>query len=280
MNAYLFFDPRARPLSISGAILPGAILRFFVTLTTTPTPVYANAALTTSLGTSVTADENGQFPPIYLSPLVTYRVQMYDADGALLPDGDVDPICPRPDFQPGTVIWFYGDATARDAAYPPAQWQILDGTNGTPDGRDRFPIIAGGSLVAGDVGGAVDGTVETSAAGAHDHGGEVSETILDAESMPIHNHRLYVRTSSTQRGNTRGFGFASTAGVEGQVIDDAPYDYLDEAPAGSGNPLIEANGAAEPTGHDHDITGEDDHTHDVDVDPPYLALWALMRRAA
>lgn len=280
MNAYLFFDPRARPLSIAGAILPGAKLKFFVTLTTDPTPVYADAALTTPLGTEVEADENGQFPPIYLSPLVTYRVQMTDANDVLLPDGDVDPLCPRPDFPAGTVMWFYGDATERDAAYPPALWQVLDGTNGTPDGRDRFPIIAGGTFAAGDTGGSVSGTVETTPAGGHDHGGAVSETILDAASMPVHNHRLWVRTSSTERGNTRGFGFASTAGLEGQIIDDAPYGYLDEAPAAAGNPLVEETGAETPTGHDHNIAEEADHTHEVDVDPPYLALWALMRRAA
>lgn len=279
MNAYLFFDPRARPLSIAGDILPGAKLLFFVTLTTTPTPVYADAALTTPLGVEVEADENGQFPPIYLSPLVTYRVQMYDADDVLLPDGDVDPICPRPDYPPGTVMWFYGDAAARDIAYPPAQWQWLNGTNGAPDGRDRVPLMAGGSHVAGDTGGSVAGTVTTSAAGAHDHGGAVGETVLDAASMPLHNHRLWVRTSSTLRGNTRGFGFADTAGVEGQVIDDAPYGYLDEAPAAGGEKLIEPTGTETPTGHDHTIAEEPDHTHEVEVQPPFLALWALMRRA-
>lgn len=279
MNAYLFFDPRARPLSIAGAILPGCILRFFVTLTTTPTPVYADAALTTPLGTSVTADENGQFPPIYLSPLVTYRVQMYTADLVLLPDGDVDPLCPRPDYPPGWVQWFYGTAAERDVAFPPALWQWLNGTNGTPDGRDRVPLMAGGAHVAGDIGGSVAGTVTTTPAGAHDHGGATGETVLDATNMPLHNHRLWVRTSSTLRGNTRGFGFADTAGVEGQIIDDAPYGYLDTAPAAGGEKLIEATGTVTPVGHDHTIAVDVDHTHDVEVQPPFLALWALMRRA-
>jgi hypothetical protein len=279
VNAYLFYDPRARPLSIAGAILPGAVLRFFITGTLTPTPVYSDAALTTPLGTEVEADENGQFPPIYLSPLITYRVQMYDADLVLLPDGDVDPLCPKPDFPVGTVMWFHGTAAARDAAYPPAQWQVLDGSNGTPDGRDRFPIIAGGALVSGDIGGAVGGVSTTTAAGAHDHGGVVSTTVLDATNMPTHNHRLYVRTSATQRGNTRGFGFASTAGVEGQIIDDAPYGYLDTAPSSGGNKLIEDNGSGSPTGHAHNITAAVNHQHDVSINPPYVALWALMRRA-
>ncbi len=277
MNAYLFFDPRARPLSIAGAILPNAILRFFLSETTTPTPVYADASLSTSLGTEVTANDDGQFPPIYLSPLVTYRVQMFDENEVPLPDGDVDPLCPRPDYPAGTVMWFYGDATARDAAYPPALWQILDGNNGTPDGRDRIPIIAGGSFNAGDTGGGL--LANTGAAGAHDHGGATSEVVLDEDDMPVHGHRLFCRTSSTQRGNTRGFGFASTAGVEGQVIDDAPYDYVEDSPS-EGDLLIEPTGTATPEGRAHDITAADNHTHTISgVLPPYLALWALMRRA-
>lgn len=278
MNAYLFFDPRARPLSIAGAILPGAKLKFFVTLTTTPTPVYADAALLTSLGTTVEADENGQFPPIYLSPLVTYRVQMYDADDVLLPDGDVDPLAPRPDYPTGTVMWFLGTAIARDAAYPPALWQVLDGTNGTPDGRNRVPMIAGGLYASGDLGGTAAGAVTSTSSGAV-AAGVTGSTTLDATNMPSHNHRLYVRLSSTLRGNTRGFGFAGTAGVEGQIIDDAPYGYSDTAPQSAGNKLIEATGSGSPAGHTHTVPAIAAHTHDVTVNPAFVAMWALMRRA-
>lgn len=279
MNAYLFFDPRARPLSIAGAILPGAKLKFFVTLTTTPTPVYADAALAVSLGTTVTADENGQFPPIYLSPLVTYRVQMYDANDVLLPDGDVDPLCPKPDYPPGTVMWFYGDAAARDVAYPPALWQWLNGTNGTPDGRDRVPILAGGAYAAGDTGGSL--LSATNAGGDHTHGGNTGSTTLSAANMPTHNHRLYVRQSATLRGNTHGFGFANTAGLEGQIIDDAPYGYEDTAPQSGGNKLVEATGSGSPTGHTHTIGASGTHTHTIGGGglPPYVGLWALMRRS-
>lgn len=277
MNAYLFFDPRARPLSIAGEILPGAKLKFFITQTTTPATVYANAALSTELGTEVQADENGQFPPIYLSPAITYRVQITDADDVLQPDGDVDPLCPRPDYPAGTVMWFHGTAEARDAAYPPAQWQVLDGSNGAPDGRDRLPMIAGGNYESGDTGGNTSG--ETGAAGGHDHGGATNETVLTEADMPQHNHRVYVRTNNSQEGNTRGFAFANTAGLEGQITDYGTYGYKDDAPASGGNKLIEAAGTADPGGHDHGITAEEDHTHTVDTLPPFVALWALMRRS-
>lgn len=276
-SAYLFFDPRARPLSIAGAILPFAQLKFFVTLTLTPATVYADAALTTPLGTVVTADLNGQFPAIYLSPGITYRVQIYDQFGVLQPNGDVDPIVPRPDYPVGTILMFFGSAAARDAAYPPAQWQFCNGTNGTPDMRDRFPVSAGGTFLAGDSGGSLAGV--TGPAGAHNHGGLTGTKVLDATNMPVHNHRLYVRQSATLRGNTRGFGFANTAGVEGQDIADAPYGYNDTAPASGVNKLIEPTGAGSPAGHDHSITAAVDHTHSLTNTPPYLALWFVMRRA-
>lgn len=277
MNAYLFFDFRARPLSLSGAFMPGAVYKFFLTGTLTPTPVYADSALTTPLGVTVTADDDGHFVAFYMDPAITYRVQLYDALDVLQPDGDVDPYAPPRDFPTGTVMWFHGTAIARDVAYPPALWQILNGSNGTPDGRNRVPMIAGGLYASGDLGGSLAGT--TGAAGSHTHGGVTGSTVLDATNMPIHNHRLYVRTSSHERGNTRGFGYAQTAGVEGQVIDDAPYGYLDVAPQSGANKLIEATGAGSPAGHTHTIASQTDHTHTIDTLTPFVALWALMRRA-
>jgi hypothetical protein len=275
MNVYLFVDPRFRPLSLSGIIMPGAYLVFLDSETDIPTPAYADT-IGTELANPLTADDSGRFVTIYLDGSVTYRIQLFDEDDVL--QWDQDPYVPPRDFQPGTVLGFLGTAEERDAAYPPALWQVLDGNNGTPDSRDRYPIGASSTKLSGQTGGGNFAT-ETGAAGEHDHTGDTGETVLDADDMPVHNHRLYVRTSSTQRGNTRGFGFASTAGVEGQIIDDAPYGYLDEAPAASGNKLIEATGTADPTGHTHTITEQADHTHSIEPgESPWFALWWVMRR--
>lgn len=277
MNAYLFFDPRARPLSVGGDIMPGAKLKFFVSTTLTPAAVYADAALTTPLGVEVIADADGQFVPIYMDPKVLYRVQIYDANDVLQPNGDIDPFAPQRDSVEGDVVMFFGSAAARDAAYPPALWQVCDGTNGSPDLRDRVPLGAGGAFSEGDTGGALSGN--TGLAGGHNHGGSVSAVALDASQMPLHNHRLYVRTSATLKGNTRGFGFANTAGVEGQDIADAPFGYLDTAPSSGGNTLVEATGTLTPGTHTHTIAAVADHQHSVNTTPPFLALWFLYRRA-
>lgn len=92
MNVSLFVLPNARPLSIGGSIMPGWVAKFFASGTLTPVAVYADAELTTPLGTEVQADLDGHMPPIYLRTDMMMRVQIYDADGILQPDGDVDPL--------------------------------------------------------------------------------------------------------------------------------------------------------------------------------------------
>jgi hypothetical protein len=278
MNTYIFTDPRFRPLTNAGAIMPGSYLQFFVSQTDDPTPVYGAVPPASPLGTEVDSDGTGMFPVIYMDPNITYRIKLFDADDVL--QWDIDPYTPPRDYAPRTVMWFLGTAEQRDAAYPPDLWQVLDGNNGTVDGRDRMPIIAGGDYQAGDVGGALATTTEPD--GAHDHGGATDPTVLDETNMPQHNHRLYVRTSSNERGNTRGFGYSQTAGVEGQVIDDAPYGYLDTAPQSGGNELIEPTGEADPDGHDHDIAEQANHSHAIAGGgrPPFVALWAVMRRTS
>ena len=276
MNSYLFTGLIYQPLDINGATMPGSYLQFYLTETTTPTPAYADAALNTERANPYVSDDDGRFGSIYLDGSITYRIQLYNALGVL--QRDVDPYAPPRDFLPGTVLGFLGTEVERDAAYPPDLWQVLDGNNGTPDSRDRYPIGASSTKIQGTTGGGDFPTV-TGEAGAHDHTGDTGETILDDEDMPVHNHRLYVRTSSTLRGNTRGFGFSGTAGVEGQIIDDAPYGYLNVAPESDDNPLIEPTGTEDPTGHTHTISEQAGHTHSIAPgESPWFALWWLMRR--
>lgn len=274
MNTYIFTNPHFQPLSF-GEAMPGAYLQFFLSETDTPTPVYSNAELSVSLGPEVDADGDGVFVVIYMDPEVTYRVKLFNADDTL--EWDIDPYTPPRDYPPRTVVWYLGTEAQRDVAYPPALWQVLDGSNGTPDGRDRLPMIAGGTYIAGDTGGALTNATEDGGAVA---AGVTGETVLDSTNMPVHHHRLYVRQSSTLRGNTHGFGFAGTAGLEGQVIDDAPYGYEDDAPQSSGNTLVEDTGTADPEGHTHTTPAIPDHTHPIAGDglPPFVAMWALMRR--
>jgi len=72
-----------------GEPISGALLQFYLTGTTTPTPVYADAGLTTPLSDPVVANGAGMFPAIYLDPTVTYRIQWQTPTGGVI--ADIDP---------------------------------------------------------------------------------------------------------------------------------------------------------------------------------------------
>lgn len=266
--AYLFYSPQFRPLDDDGVIMPSAYLQFYLTGTTTDATIYSDAGLTTPLANPLTADSAGRFVPIYLDPNTTYRVQLYDAGDNLI--YDIDPLAPARDYPPGTVVWFYGTQGELEAAYPPALWQILDGNNGAPDGLDRFPVIAGDAYSPGDTGGSI-GAVATSAAGAHDHGGSTGSTALTESQMPSHRHRILGTTgggitdTSVSAANARGIG---------AVRNNTSEPYVDATSLG--DEYVENTGSG--TGHTHSITAAANHTHTVSITPPYLALWAVMRR--
>jgi hypothetical protein len=72
-----------------GEPISGALLQFYLTGTTTPQAVYADAGLTTPLSNPVVANGNGLFPAVYLDPTVTYRLQLQTATGEVI--ADIDP---------------------------------------------------------------------------------------------------------------------------------------------------------------------------------------------
>jgi hypothetical protein len=99
----LFYDPIARPLSSLGVAMPGANYNFYVSGTTVPAIVYQDAGLTVPYPASalngssplfsvVTADGTGAMPPIFLNPVLIYRVQLYSSTWSLIED--VDPYVP------------------------------------------------------------------------------------------------------------------------------------------------------------------------------------------
>ena len=267
MGAYLFYQPRFRPVDVNGDIMPGAKLIFYETGTTTPANTYSDSALTTPNSNPVVADASGEFAPIYLDPSVTYRAILTDADD--VQEWDTDPLAPPRDFPAGTVLWFHGTAVARDAAYPPAQWQVLDGNNGTPNGEGRFPIIADGTTYdSGDTGGS-GAAQSTSTAGAHDHGAATGSHTLTEDEIPSHRHI----GGPSNRLNT-------FTGSPSAVVHSQPSWVL--AVAEGGNQQVNRyyttfTGGGQ--GHTHTVASDGAHSHTVTVTPPYVALWALMRRS-
>ena len=83
----IFQLPRQSPI-VGGVVSPAAEANFYLTLTTTRTNTYTDAALTTPSANPVIADAAGVFATIYLDPDIVYRLVLNDTAGALIYDED------------------------------------------------------------------------------------------------------------------------------------------------------------------------------------------------
>lgn len=90
MTGLLITNPTFRAVDVNGVPMSGALLQWYLTGTTTPTPVYTSAALTTPLSNPVVSDSAGLFPAMFRDPTVTYRAQLYTSAMSLVQD--LDPV--------------------------------------------------------------------------------------------------------------------------------------------------------------------------------------------
>lgn len=154
-------------------------------------------------------------------------------------------------FPVGTIVLWYGAL-----GNIPAGFQVCDGTNGTPDLRDRFVVGAGTTYAMGATGGAV--SVTSGAGGAHLP--VVQATSLTIDEMPAHSHHLGYRASNASTDNGDQKDFIRSYG------DSSAYAFtIVTETVGSGNP------------HSHNADAVPDHTHSVATLPPYRAIYYLMR---
>jgi hypothetical protein len=150
------------------------------------------------------------------------------------------------------VTWHYVDLDDPD---PVPGWLLCDGTGGTPDLLDRFAVGAGGSYDVGDIGGA--NTKSTDGAGGHSHTITVDNHTLTTAQMPVHNHTLTGQLLSGSGDTEGGSGRYSGGGTDSTSIQNA--------------------GGGEAHNHGASSSTEPNHSHDVDVRPPYFALAPFIR---
>jgi microcystin-dependent protein len=151
----------------------------------------------------------------------------------------------------------------------PAGWALCNGSNGTPDLRDRFIVGAGSTYAVGATGGATTDAITTSTNGAHDHGAATGNTTLTTDQIPSHTHSLY---ASSRSGNDIDPLTQASSAIAGNA--DASNSYT--ANNGSGTALMQGAGGGQA--HNHSISSAGDHTHTATVDtvPPYYALAYIM----
>jgi hypothetical protein len=89
----LFHLPKALAFSTSGALRASERLYFYLTNTTTATPVYTTSALTTPITQPVSANANGEWQVIWLDSSITYKCSRYDySSGSEVLVDTIDPV--------------------------------------------------------------------------------------------------------------------------------------------------------------------------------------------
>lgn len=170
----------------------------------------------------------------------------------------------------------------------PSGWALCNGSNGTPDLRNKFVIGAGNVYGVSDQGGSADATLvahahsatlsgSTSGAGAHAHG--VSD--------PGHAHSVNDPSHAHSYISPSGLVYNTYLGIVNSAGDNGSYGPNTIATAGA-NTGISLN----PSGTGISINATGDHAHTVSVSgttnaagatatnanlPPYYALCYVMR---
>lgn len=143
---------------------------------------------------------------------------------------------------PSGIIAMWGGLTASI----PTGWSLCDGTNGTPDLRDRFIIGSGSTYTTGDTGGNSSVTLTESNLPAHSHNGSG----LSTNTTGAHTHTYSKRT--------------------GLLVGQAANTLTTTVTTTNTTANTSSSGA-----HSHTITGSTGSTGSgtaVDITPPYYAL--------
>jgi len=145
----------------------------------------------------------------------------------------------------------------------PSGWSLCDGTNGTPDLRDRFVVGAGGSYAVDATGGADSVTLTESEIPSHSH---------SMNSAGDHSHSGSTSTDGSHR-HTYGRITNGSDGSGEQVGGGSDDGSFPTSFAGAHNHSFTTNTTGS---HTHTITntgGDGSHENR----PPYLALAYIMK---
>jgi hypothetical protein len=165
-------------------------------------------------------------------------------------------------FVAGMIMLWSGSA-----ASIPSGWLLCDGTNSTPNLRDRFVVGAGSTYAVGATGGT------TTAAGAIS--GTVGNTSLTEAQMPKHHHR-YV-TGQLASGSYPNSPSISQNGLFfGGTPDDGAYEYNTYSTGGNAASGSQGTGTSNGDAHTHSFTGTFTGTSGANL-PPYYALCYIMK---
>ena len=159
----------------------------------------------------------------------------------------------------------------------PISWQLCDGTNGTPDLRNRFVVSAGSAYSVNSTGGSLNHI--------HTAEGSTGFTALSTSQMPAHSHGVNDPTHAhgvSDPGHNHGVGtdgYFQTGGNFGQQIPGASEVYGSTYRATGigiiGSPTyISIASTGGGAGHNHSISTTIANASNL---PPYYALAYIMK---
>jgi len=164
----------------------------------------------------------------------------------------------------GIILW------AGSLGSLPANWQLCDGSNGTPNLRDKFIIGAGGSYAVGATGGANTANLQ------HNHGGHTSgnagahtHTQPDTGAGSAHNHTI---ATGGHSGTGSVYYEPSTPNEYVAISHAHQITTQNESAHVHNNPDFDSGGS-----HNHTITVNNQLSSSQDIRPPYYALAYIMR---
>jgi len=184
----------------------------------------------------------------------TNNVAKFTATGAIADTGSpASALIPS-----GGIIMWSGLITSI-----PTGWGLCDGSNGTPDLRNRFVVGAGDQYDRNDTGGADSVTLTEAQMPSHNHG------------MSTEGNHSHSGSTSTDGEHTHRYGQNRTTGESGSDVIASAYAFDDFSTSSAGS-----------HSHSLNINSNGDHTHTINNTgggdshenrPPYLALAFIMK---
>ena len=174
---------------------------------------------------------------------------------------------------PGVIVMWSG--AINDI---PVGWALCDGSNGTPDLRDRFIVGAGGSYNVGNTGG-------------------MKEVTLTTSQLPTHNHAVSIGSSgghshsgTTSTNSTGDYGKPGNLYLMTEVTSSGSYNVSAGDETSPWAAVRSINPSAISTAHSHSFTTSSNgsHSHSITISdtgggqahenrPPYYALAYIMK---
>lgn len=197
-NGQQFFDNTGLPLS-------GGLLYTYQAGSSTPLTNYTDISGTIANANPIVLDTSGRSATeIWLTYGFNYKFVLKTSAGVTI--GTYDNIYGIVGVQAavgttiptGMISLWYGSIGS-----VPTGWYLCDGTNGTPDLRDRFVIAAGSSYAVGATGGTATNTLTTNELPAHSH-----TATFTGSALPTHSHLM-------------GGGFGGGGGIGGGDLNSS-----------------------------------------------------------